>query len=52
MRKRQAFKDLVMLAGAGDARLTAASVLMALFALTDQKDRATAARIVPTHPDR
>lgn len=32
--------------------ITAASVLMALFALTDQKDRATAARIVLTHPDR
>ncbi|MEU0785355.1 hypothetical protein ABZ341_27715 [Streptomyces sp. NPDC006173] len=31
--------------------ITAASALMALFALADQKDRATAARIVLTHPD-
>ncbi|MFF4733569.1 hypothetical protein ACFY3M_52020 [Streptomyces mirabilis] len=32
--------------------ITAASALMALFALADQKDKATAARIVLTHPDR
>jgi tetratricopeptide (TPR) repeat protein/predicted nucleic acid-binding protein len=32
--------------------ITAASALMALFALTEEKDKATAARIVLTHPDR
>lgn len=31
--------------------ITAASALMALFALTEEKDKATAARIVLTHPD-